>query len=671
MKALFQNTARPGGTGFCLLVALVCTVSLALSAAAQNYTNVHLFTNSPSDGANPQGGLVLAGNTLYGATAQGGTNGNGMVFRVSTDGSGFTNLYSFSTGADDDFDNLTNSDGATPVASLVLSGNILYGTTESGGSSSYGTIFSIRTDGSGFTNLYSFTGGNDGAFPLGSLLLSGNTLYGTAQQGGYSGNGTIFSIDTGGSNFVSLYSFSAENPNNAGVLTNSDGAFPQAALILSGNMLYGTAADGGCGGNGTVFTFNIDDWDLTNLYSFTAGADNDLLNLTNSDGATPVASLVLAGNTLYGTATDGGTAAGGTVFSLNTDGTDFTNLFNFSAVSDNGPDNEGSSPEAGLFLADGVLYGTTAYGGAGYGTVFQINIDGTDFLRLYSFASLIGGPNTDGANPLAGLILSSNLLYGTTYFGGLGGNGVVFGLPVSVPPQEGISSYTAFKTAIYAQTNATPPTTVDPSGPYFFGVQYFADNTNVITDGATFITPNNVNYTLLGSYISYFAYDSDYFYSKTDMDLAFPDGTYLFSINQEDLYSDLTLPSNELYSVSIPAFSGQTWNNLQSLDPGQSLALDWNSFTPNPLATSAFVFVRILDEASQTFVFQDSFLPAGTNVVLSWTNSASAYSLEYTHNLTSGVWNLITNPPVTIGNTLVFTNAICNTNTFFRLEKPE
>ena len=96
----------------------------------------------------------------------------------------------------------TNSDGANPFAGLILSGNTLYGTAEGGGSSGNGTVFAVNTDGTGFTNLHSFTAprcchryrNSDGANPHAGLILSGNTLYGTAYDGGSSGNGTVFSL---------------------------------------------------------------------------------------------------------------------------------------------------------------------------------------------------------------------------------------------------------------------------------------------------------------------------------------------------------------------------------------------------------------------------------------------------------------------------------------------
>ena len=77
---------------------------------------------------------------------------------------------------------------------LILSGNTLYGTTWLGGSSGHGTVFAMNTDGTGFTTLHNFTGGQDGANPQAALILSDNTLYGMARYGGIHGDGTVLSI---------------------------------------------------------------------------------------------------------------------------------------------------------------------------------------------------------------------------------------------------------------------------------------------------------------------------------------------------------------------------------------------------------------------------------------------------------------------------------------------
>ena len=267
-----------------LFLVLACTGLLAMPAAAQTFTNLHSFTAmsglTNSDGANPYAGLTLSGNTLYGTAAYGGSFCVGTVFAVNTDGTGFTNLHSFAAMIDTfpspSPSGWTNSDGACPFAGLILSGNTLYGTAYGGGSSDNGTVFAVNTDGTGFTNLHSFTASSyeeypytninsDGAFPDAGLILSGNTLYGTASRGGNSDNGTVFALNTDGTGFTTLHNF-AGYP--------SDGTNPQAGLILSGNTLYGTTCGimifgGGSPGLGTVFSLTVPPPPLTIIHSAT------------------------------------------------------------------------------------------------------------------------------------------------------------------------------------------------------------------------------------------------------------------------------------------------------------------------------------------------------------------------------------------------------------------
>jgi uncharacterized repeat protein (TIGR03803 family) len=236
------------------------------------------------------------------------------VFAVNTDGTDFTNLHNFTqlTGYP-----LTNSDGQYPVAGLILSGNTLYGTASGGGSSGAGTVFAINTNGTGFTNLYSFTAvsspfyiNSDGAYPYGALTLSGNTLYGTTANGSTSGQGTVFAVNTDGTGFTNLHSFSALNN-----YTNSDGANSQAGLVLSGKTLYGAGYNGGSEGYGMIFAINTDGSDFVNLYNF-AGVPPYPGPYTNSAGTYPYGALILSGNMLYGTGNDGGNSGNGTVFKL-------------------------------------------------------------------------------------------------------------------------------------------------------------------------------------------------------------------------------------------------------------------------------------------------------------------------------------------------------------------
>jgi uncharacterized repeat protein (TIGR03803 family) len=116
-----------------------------------------------------------------------------------------------------------------------------------------------------FTTLHSFftafsNTNSDGVFPEAGLLLSGNTLYGTAVEGGTNGYGTVFAVNTNGTSFTTLHNFTATSGSND---TNSDGANPRDGLILSGNTLYGTANEGGTNGNGTVFSLSFPSPQLT------------------------------------------------------------------------------------------------------------------------------------------------------------------------------------------------------------------------------------------------------------------------------------------------------------------------------------------------------------------------------------------------------------------------
>jgi uncharacterized repeat protein (TIGR03803 family) len=347
------------------ILAFAVAFTLATNLSAQTFTTLHSFTFG-SDGANSEAGLILSGNTLYGTASGGGNSGYGTVFKVNTDGLGFTTLHSFSVVSY--YTDWTNSDGAIPFAGLVLAGNTLYGTATrggaNGGSPGGGTVFCINTDGSGFKVLHNFTV-NDGFEPNANLILSGNTLYGTTWQGGSSGYGTVFKVNTDGSDFTNLHSFTVITYNpTINSSTNSDGASPMAALILSGNTLYGTAYEGGSLGYGTVFSVNTDGSHFTTLHNFPTRTPNN-----PNDGAYPKASLVLAGNTLYGTTYYGGSSDWGTVFAVNTDGTDFTNLHSFTG-------SDGANPDAGLTLSSNTLYGT-AYDGSRVspygGTIFNLD----------------------------------------------------------------------------------------------------------------------------------------------------------------------------------------------------------------------------------------------------------------------------------------------------------
>jgi len=366
----------------CVVPALVATM-----APAQTFTTLRSFgalTNIT--GFNPHSQLEQGPDgTLYGTAANGGSYW-GTVFRLNSDGSGFTVLKVF-----------TNSiEGANPYAGVTLSGSVLYGTTEVGGSSDSGTVFKLNTNGMGYTVVKHFNG-TDGSNPRSGLLLSGSVLYGTTSGGGSSTNGTVFKMNTDGSGYMVLKHF-----------TGSDGAYPQSGLTLSGGVIYGTTAAGGSSSNGTVFKMNTDGTGYAVLKHF-AGAD----------GQGPSAGLLLSGSVLYGTTYGGGSSNYGTVFKLNTDGTGYAVLKHFTGSDGQYP------PHAGLLLSGSTLYGTTDKGGSSNnGTMFKMNTDGTGYTVLKHFTG------SDGSQP-GGLAFSGSVLYGTTFFSGSSEYGTVFKLDLT------------------------------------------------------------------------------------------------------------------------------------------------------------------------------------------------------------------------------------------------
>jgi uncharacterized repeat protein (TIGR03803 family) len=258
----------------------------------------------------------------------------------------------------------------------------------------------------GYHLVFSLAGQNN--FAQGGLAVVGNTLYGTsAVFGGNAcvennvGCGTVFSVTPLGTS-AELYYFDG-----------SLGGVPRPGLLKMGDLLLGTAYQGGSDGC-PFFGYNLG---CGTVFSITPGGKTNLIYAFGggSDGAHPVAGLTRLGNLLYGTTLAGGTFGGGVVYAVTLNGKEKT-LHSFGAKGD------GSAPSAGLIAVENTLYGTTSVGGAyGQGTVFSILPNGTEKV-VYSFK----GGTSDGAVPKAPLKAVGTFLLGTTTEGGANGAGTIF-----------------------------------------------------------------------------------------------------------------------------------------------------------------------------------------------------------------------------------------------------
>jgi uncharacterized repeat protein (TIGR03803 family) len=379
---------------------MIALATGGISARAQaGFGVLHSFTSTNSDGATPEGQPLIIGSNIFGVTYNGGSNSDGSIYQISTNGTGFTLLYSF----------LEGPNGANPLCTLVSTGSTFYGMTFNGGVSDGGVVFGLNTNGAVYSVLHTFLGGeSDGLYPFGSLAINGTNLYGMTANGGTNDDGVIFSISTSGTNFTMIHSFAGGT---------SDGEFPNEGVIVSGSTLYGTAFYGGSNNLGIVFAMNtaVVSNGFTILHHFAGGTN---------DGANPAGPLTLSGSTLYGITTAGGTNNLGAVFKVNTGGTGYTVVHEFA-----GGTNDGASAEFGpLVVTNSLIYGTTEGGGTNdAGVLFQMNLDGTDFSILHSFSTNLN----DGAFPAFGPAFSGSFLYGVTLDGGSNGLGVVYGAPAT------------------------------------------------------------------------------------------------------------------------------------------------------------------------------------------------------------------------------------------------
>ena len=258
-----------------------------------------IFQFGYHDGYGPLYGDVVfdqAGN-LYGSTPYGGVNLIGTVYRLIPDNGAWSEnvIHSFA-----------GPDGSTPLSGPTIdSAGNLYGTTSTGGTNGFGTIYRLQPSGSSWTDgvLHSFQGRSDGITASSAIVIdqAGN-LYGATEAAGSAGGGTAFELTPlsgDGWNFSTLFGFPGAAPG---------GSYRTLMMDAMGN-LYGTSAAGGANQRGSVFklTWSNGMWVYTSLHDFTGGAD----------GEYPYGGLSFdtCGH-VYGTASAGGLYDNGVVFEI-------------------------------------------------------------------------------------------------------------------------------------------------------------------------------------------------------------------------------------------------------------------------------------------------------------------------------------------------------------------
>lgn len=419
--------------GFAAAPLMMSLPAGAVTPLAVSPAFVHSFTEKP-DGAQPLGGLVKGSDgSLYGTTQYGGiygydpldnANGNGTIFRIAADGT-YSVLYSFQPMTT----SLGNPDGRWPSMALTAATDgSLYGTTPYGGSSDGGVVFHYLTSTgttSGLSVLRNFVG-ND-ADPNGSQPEAGvaigldGLIYGTTQYGGTVSpdDGTVFKVGSDGSNFKVLKSFG-----NATKATLPDGQL----LAASDGKLYGVTQYYSGSPGGALYRIAPSGSGFVILHKFNLSTEGEFYYVGTVPG-------VIEGSDgyLYGATMNGG-GGEGAVYRVAKNGTGFKILHHFAVLGSGGKNTGGGRVHTPvIFGSDGLLYGATQLGGAnGNGTVYRMAKDGTGFTTLYEFPALSGGTNATGALPTGSVAFNSQgQLCGTAYEGGTAGLGTAWCLKLN------------------------------------------------------------------------------------------------------------------------------------------------------------------------------------------------------------------------------------------------
>lgn len=404
-------------------------------------------------------GKITAQDRLFGVTEDGGNSDNGTIYSIDVPSNRFVCHFKF-----------TGPNGANPVGSMIqASDQKFYGLTHDGGLHNAGVLFSFDPVGNTTSIKFNF-GSTYGKYPTGGLLLAPDgKLYGTTEEGGSSNSGVLFSYDPTTDVLQKLYDFSTPGPAMTGRLiaasdgklyglhssrhgifsfdpifnnyellrqfTLAEGRTPRGTLLqASDGRLYGTARAGGDNGYGTLFSFDPSNGDLVVHRSFSLG-----------DGAYPVGDLIqdnLTSEDIKGLTESGGAFSGGTIFKFDPLTSTFTKYHDFSS-------DDGQHPGGGLLFTPNAYlsyFGTTKWGGAnGKGTIFRLGWSG-EFEKIYDFTG------ANGSAP-AGSLREMKVYHWNGYFSPNWGDPNNWG--TEVPPPGASISVTPWADPLYLDQDRT------------------------------------------------------------------------------------------------------------------------------------------------------------------------------------------------------------------------
>ncbi len=355
-------------------------VIFSINYDGTEYNVLHEFEFASENGLNPIGSLVEFNDALWGVTAGGGVFQGGTIYTIDLIDHSYNKIYDF------DLD-VAN----TPAGSLIIVDGDLWGLTRDNPTDLTGTIYKLSLSDTTFSVVQSSLGGKN---PLGDLLLVGDYLWGTTTRGGAGDNGTIFRVLKDGTGYEIVHEFET-------------GRRPEGGLVLDGDKLWGTTSGLSISEGGGIFSLGTD----ASNFSFSHYFDS---NTNYEEGAYPVGELLLHNGNFFGIANEGGIGGTGVLYSLNKGTNEFQMIYSFE-------ENDGYAPYGDLVQVDDKLFGVARSGGKGYGLIYRINIDGSNYTKIHQF-------DLSSHFPKDYLIAKDGKLFGSTGLGGAYNNGVIYSI---------------------------------------------------------------------------------------------------------------------------------------------------------------------------------------------------------------------------------------------------